>query len=595
MTTLSMYTSFPKATAPTIPPPSLLPAHQTRACPTTSPPSTATYETGANPSSPPSHIDILIDAILAPSSLGHSLFSISTTAMTSSSLSPSITRTSNPPRPQSSSISISISICTCTCLMGIIGTAVCGSLVLLLCGVEMGKKNPRKGEPKEGRCGYYLSKKNRYCTQRVTPPATHCLYHGGDKEERVPCPVDPTHTVRAANIDKHVLVCTAAIQAAEREERRNQSAFYVPDVNMPPPPPSPPSLGSIHAAEPDSVVAFLSRLEEAYAQARAGNYGLDIPASVEVHPAIPVTTEGSSARHVAQVSSLVAAMDGEGVVDRDRFLYCEPGAGRGSLCGGVADALGLPPPSAHAPASSSAASTSASSSSASASGPQETLFLLLERESRKLCADRGARADVSVRILEDIKDVDLLQVPALAETDRKLVMIAKHLCGGGTDLALNMVLRSQEVVERTAAILIAQCCFGKISTDTFLGHGFLEELGLGIEYFDWLRVVSEWSTSAPSEPSPGSPEGLPAQEALQVLDDTHITSSLPSPLPSSFSLKSSDHFPASARHTLSRKARYLVYVARGFVLASAGFDVRLIEYVPSSITPQNIALLATRP
>ena len=219
---------------------------------------------------------------------------------------------------------------------------------------------------------------------------------------------------------------------------------------------------------------------------------------------------------------------------------------------------------------------------------------MLERESRKLCADRGARADVSMRILEDIKDVDLLQVPALAETDRKLVMIAKHLCGGGTDLALNMVVRSQEVVDRTAAILIAQCCFGKISTDTFLGHSFLDRLGLGIEYFDWLRVVSEWATSIPSAPSPGSPEGLPAQEALEVLDGTHVTSSLPSPLPSSFSLKSSDHIPASGRHTLSRKARYLVSVARAHVLASSGFDVRLVEYVPSSITPQNIALLATR-
>ncbi|CAM9358437.1 unnamed protein product [Discosporangium mesarthrocarpum] len=65
------------------------------------------------------------------------------------------------------------------------------------------------------RCTFYLPKKGRYCAQqRSTASAEFCSTHmvrslSNSKGRRVPCPMDPKHTVFEGQVAAHVKVCNS--------------------------------------------------------------------------------------------------------------------------------------------------------------------------------------------------------------------------------------------------------------------------------------------------------------------------------------------------------------------------------------------------
>lgn len=62
------------------------------------------------------------------------------------------------------------------------------------------------------RCLFFLPRKNRYCTVPRAPGARFCGNHV--EEGRVPCPVDPSHTVLSSDVARHMSRCTDATRAA---------------------------------------------------------------------------------------------------------------------------------------------------------------------------------------------------------------------------------------------------------------------------------------------------------------------------------------------------------------------------------------------
>jgi hypothetical protein len=88
----------------------------------------------------------------------------------------------------------------------------------------------REAGPREGRCAFFLKKKRRYCSMRPGPGKHFCGVHeaeGADgsamagaaagRKKRVPCPLDPSHTVFAHDVERHVKVCVAGRQQREAE------------------------------------------------------------------------------------------------------------------------------------------------------------------------------------------------------------------------------------------------------------------------------------------------------------------------------------------------------------------------------------------
>eukprot|EP00971_Amphidinium_carterae_P084046 1663443-Amphidinium_carterae.1 len=92
------------------------------------------------------------------------------------------------------------------------------------------------------RCDVFLPLKKRYCRCFAVAGSTKCGSHKHLQEEsgvegsaadpdsglRVPCPLDPNHTVLRARLEQHVRVCSKLRDANAIE----QQPFYVHGINL---------------------------------------------------------------------------------------------------------------------------------------------------------------------------------------------------------------------------------------------------------------------------------------------------------------------------------------------------------------------------
>ena len=76
---------------------------------------------------------------------------------------------------------------------------------------QKGKERP---PPPDGSCKLYLPMKGRYCKFALkTLDDDYCPLHM-PKEDRVPCPLDPTHSVLKSNLERHLSLCPSLREKA---------------------------------------------------------------------------------------------------------------------------------------------------------------------------------------------------------------------------------------------------------------------------------------------------------------------------------------------------------------------------------------------
>lgn len=102
-------------------------------------------------------------------------------------------------------------------------------------------------------------------------------------------------------------------------------------------------------------------------------------------------------------------------------------------------------------------------------------FIVVEREARRLKKDKEIRAfgfEIT-RITMDIKDLDLGWFK-----DKQVIAVAKHLCGGATDLTICSLKHSGNL----KGLAIATCCHHICDPQTYVNLEFMrEELGVSAE------------------------------------------------------------------------------------------------------------------
>ena len=119
--------------------------------------------------------------------------------------------------------------------------------------VKVGGKRQPPPQPVPTACAHYLPKKRRFCGFPLREGSRYCTHHNTcdtGPNKRVPCPVDPRHTVYARDLAAHVARC----QETRLREKEAAKPFYRKGVNagvhagtIAAPPPPPPVL-----AEPDA-------------------------------------------------------------------------------------------------------------------------------------------------------------------------------------------------------------------------------------------------------------------------------------------------------------------------------------------------------
>jgi len=158
------------------------------------------------------------------------------------------------------------------------------------------------------------------------------------------------------------------------------------------------------------------------------------------------------------------------------------------------------------------------------------------------------------------------EVKKEAKEKYKVVSVAKHLCGGATDLTLLSLMLANGDTVIPKGVLIATCCHHQCTHAAYIDMQYLYNLGLNNEEIDLLYHVTSWATGGPIVK-----KGHISEQ--DVLDGKAVLSS------------------ASKRKFGFMSKRILDYGRIKF-LRENGFKAKLIAYCGIETTPENVVILA---
>jgi len=305
-------------------------------------------------------------------------------------------------------------------------------------------------------CALWLPKKKRYCRFARVPGHEFCGHHlaerkaeAGDARKRIPCPLDPSHSIFADDLERHLKICPRAKGIAEEErlpcfsrdcnvgaEARGPTPSSPPPAEVPAataasaaPPPSqggqaihkslverPEASSHLSSLSQEALLELLDRLRRAHAE-----FALDVRDGAGAAEADEVRdADGSGAplakrqrKHGVQNEAIVAAVRSLGLLRSPdaRSVLVELGAGKGALAAAFVDAhaggVGAAAPAEAAPAE------AAPSALAARPAGCATSVVLVDRIKPRLGCDprmleRGARV---CRVKIDLRHLRLRGVP----------------------------------------------------------------------------------------------------------------------------------------------------------------------------------------
>ncbi|KAK1165367.1 hypothetical protein AOXY_G13878 [Acipenser oxyrinchus oxyrinchus] len=451
--------------------------------------------------------------------------------------------------------------------------------------------------PLLGRCGYFVERKKRYCKMVVAEGKTFCGEHANanknakeDDVKRIPCPLDPKHTVFENKLEKHLKKCNS--------REKPKPVYYVKDVNAGLEEDLDTSKEQItlSSRSKEELGVFIKKLKHAAAGLNH-KHEEQILSHSALQEALNNPNNGDFAfKHLKQQASLLGNMEALGLLGPDR-CFVEFGAGRGKLSHWVDIAL---------------------------QGSKNIHFLLVERATTRFKVDGKHKSSESVfeRLHVDIQHLCLSKVPLLIKEKMPVVGIGKHLCGAATDLALRCLLdrSSEEVTDsepprkrlktdpadtetgvdegqpasetvaekrlKVAGISIALCCHHRCDWKHYVGREFFRSLGLGPQEFGVFQRMSSWATCGMRKPASNAalPEGGNGKQEEDFEEHDQDGDTL------AYNLEG---MPAvEERETVGRLCKLLIDQGRIYYLQQKGYAATLQYYTSPSISLENVLLTA---
>ncbi|KAM3620051.1 uncharacterized protein V6R79_017525 [Siganus canaliculatus] len=444
--------------------------------------------------------------------------------------------------------------------------------------------------PIPGRCFFFVEKKKRFCKMIVAKGKKFCGEHATMEEgtiRRIPCPLDPKHTVSEDKLDKHLKKCNS--------REKPKPVYYVENIN------SGPADADQHQSQLSLCEHSRAQLDALLDKLKAAATGLqcDVADSVLSHPALREELDnpknGDSAhKHLKQQSSILGHMETLGLLQRGR-CFVEFGAGRGKLSHWIHEALKTPD---HLETS------------------EDLQLLLVERCSTRFKVD-GKHQDAGVqfeRLQVDIQHLDLSKVPLLTQKKLPLVGVGKHLCGAATDLALRCLLETPGLRQETEpprkrlrnseladpesteqpdpdpdsgpgpvlGLAVALCCHHRCEWRHYVGQQFFLQRGLGSAEFGAFCRMSSWATC-----------GLrPANQDSPVQDSTNQSGDDEEHEPAEETEAVNRFLSPDERERVGRLCKRLIDAGRIHFLKTRGFKGKLSRYIDAQVTLENVLMTA---
>lgn len=470
-----------------------------------------------------------------------------------------------------------------------------------------------------------MKAKRRYCRQHCLPKSQFCGNHQSHETNqetstvRVPCPLDPSHDVATDKLQQHLKKCPSL----QKQKKLEEASYYCRDINRG-------GDGPLTLKASDACIENTDRKDLAWAQRVAivtlqihqklftgkalsekevwgltqreieaalvlndySKHEMDsgLAGAVEAH-----RIKSGGPKHLHQQASLLGHLRQLGASPRPEELdindlrdtnkkprttprtFFEMGAGRGML-----GCLSAGVSAATWPTSLVLVERSGSRSKA------DTVLRNIPQEAFREGVSRYMRLNDLQwsRIQCDLAHVEMTTV-VKEQNVSDMHVIAKHLCGAGTDLALKAL---EPVKEHLSTCLFATCCHGLCNWDDYVGRGHLQEMFSSheIEFFDKeeFELLRRWSaaTVLPSDEHSASSNidehGARAPSAVgRVVESLGLTCGV---------------------QGLGRCCQRLIDQGRCDYMRTVLFPAtdqgttRLEYYVPPTVTPQNCIIRGKR-
>ncbi|XP_044288165.1 tRNA:m(4)X modification enzyme TRM13 homolog isoform X2 [Varanus komodoensis] len=452
------------------------------------------------------------------------------------------------------------------------------------------------GSPQPGRCAYFVERKRRFCKMVPARGRRFCGEHGAHAEEensrkRIPCPLDPKHTVYEDQLQKHLKKCNS------REQPK--PVYFVQDINA----------GVKDATElpkEQIPISTLSKeqLEDLIRKLRRAsnsiNYVLkdEILSHQALNEALNDPKNGVAAiKHLKQQASILGHMERLHLLGSGK-CFVEFGAGRGKLSHWVDIAL---------------------------HNAQDIHFLLVERATTRFKVDGKHRKNCFERLQVDIQHLGLNKVPVLAKRKLPVIGIGKHVCGAATDLALRCLVEtyakpfdkkegpapkrlktdegnatpnnSGETLNTSvtdnwrpvAGIVIALCCHHRCDWKHYVGQEFFATVGLGAVEFNYFKRMTSWATCGMKDTSKKSCETDTKNEDQNDEEEEHAqdVGSLECSLDNLQGLLTTEE-----RKQIGQLCKLLIDYGRLEYLQQRGYEAVLQRYTDHSVSLENVLLTA---
>ncbi|CCC69448.1 hypothetical protein NCAS_0C04580 [Naumovozyma castellii] len=422
-------------------------------------------------------------------------------------------------------------------------------------------------EKKQRRCGMTRKNDVQYCTEHLNllKKKLGNEKHNGKEGNRVPCPLDPKHTVWESQLQKHLKKCNKTKQIHSNDGL----PYFMPNLNSE-------SKTTIEESNgQDTILKTIETLRKIFDKEE----GLEeLPLVVKSNKFMEDNRFKllSNKKHAIQQSSLIQHMiDSNMLHNNPNFI--EFGCGRAEFTRYVNQVL------------------------LQDHGNSKQNLILIDRSSNRMKFDKKIIDDVKESeayrtnkdILPEIKRVkidirDLKIDPLLTFPDNNhYVAISKHLCGVATDLTLRCINNSKLLNNHQGnldGICIAMCCRHVCQADDYINHAYIENLLKAdylnnckldyYEFFNSLKKMCSWATC-------GRREGMKDDDLVNITDDVTMT------------LKQREELGLMARRIIDEGRKEWVLQELNDKEDSK-FTVALIRYVPQDVSLENVALIVSK-
>ncbi|XP_066589491.1 tRNA:m(4)X modification enzyme TRM13 homolog [Prorops nasuta] len=404
-------------------------------------------------------------------------------------------------------------------------------------------------------CAFFVERKKRFCRMSVKDGKKFCGEHelfnsntdnninSNQKDKRIRCPLDPSHTCYELKLSKHLKVCNT------KHLLNAKSDFIIKSINIEKNLTDKPQHIPLSQLDKSLVNTIINKINIAYEKLP------EVTNAILQHKVLnnEINKEiyGKNAvKHLLQNSSLLAHLEQAGLI-RDKTCFIEFGAGRGKLTYWLAQAI---------------------------KDKTDSSILLVDRSSHRHKYDNKLKNEycpITVkRVKADIADLNLFGLTEI-QMARHKVGIAKHLCGAATDLTLKCL--TQKIAKNSKSnsdgLVIAFCCHHRCDYTSYVGKKFFEQCNFTANEFPILCSIASWATCGTGLSKP-----LHNAEEYKKFDNNENDNTI--------------NMDETEREIIGRKVKLLLNWGRIEYLKDYGFQSKLYHYVSTAVSLENMCIVA---